>query len=193
MPLKKIVLDLETQKTFEEVGGRGKNHLLKVSVAGIYDYSSDRFQVFREYEIPQLSSILQTADQIIGYNIKDFDFEVLRPYLNFDIYSVPCLDLLTEIEAVLNHRIKLEDVAQATLGAGKSGSGLEAIRLFKNGQWDDLSKYCLDDVKITKQLYDYASKNHKLLYRDFFKVKEIPLKIINAAERVGVQHQAALF
>lgn len=191
--LKKIVLDLETQKTFEEVGGRGKNHLLKVSVAGIYDYSSDRFQVFREYEIPQLSSILQTADQIIGYNIKDFDFEVLRPYLNFDIYSVPCLDLLTEIEAVLNHRIKLEDVAQATLGAGKSGSGMEAIRLFKNGQWDDLSKYCLDDVKITKQLYDYAFKNHKLLYRDFFKVKEIPLKIINAAQRVGVQHQAVLF
>lgn len=191
--LKKIVLDLETQKTFEEVGGRGKNHLLKVSVAGIYDYSSDRFQVFREYEIPQLSSILQTADQIIGYNIKDFDFEVLRPYLNFDIYSVPCLDLLTEIEAVLNHRIKLEDVAQATLGAGKSGSGLEAIRLFKNGQWDDLSKYCLDDVKITKQLYDYAFKNHKLLYRDFFKIKEINIKITEPQPRVGVMHQASLF
>lgn len=191
--LKKIVLDLETQKTFEEVGGRGKNHLLKVSVAGIYDYSSDRFQVFREYEIPQLSSVLQTADQIIGYNIKDFDFEVLRPYLNFDIYSVPCLDLLEEIEKVLSHRIKLDDVAEATLGAGKSGSGVEAIRLYKNGQWDDLSKYCLDDVKITKQIYDYVFKNHKLLYRDFFKVKEIPLKIIEAIPRVGVQHQVALF
>lgn len=191
--LKKIVLDLETQKAFDEVGGRGKNHLLKVSVVGIYDYSNDRYQIFREHEIPKLSSILQTADQIIGYNIKDFDFEVLRPYLNFDIHTVPCLDLLEEIEKVLTHRIKLDDVAQATLGAGKSGSGTEAIRLYKNGQLEALEKYCLDDVKITKQIYDYVFKNHKLLYRDFFKVKEIPLKIIEAIPRVGVQHQAALF
>lgn len=191
--LKKIILDLETQKTFKEVGGRGKNHLLKVSVAGIYNYSTDRYQVFREYEIPKLAPILQTADQIIGFNIVDFDFEVLKPYLNFDVHQIPHLDLLLEIEKVLTHRIKLEDVAQATLGAGKSGSGMEAIRLFRNGQWEDLEKYCLDDVKITKQLYDYALKNHKLLYRDFFKVKEVPLQIAEAVPRVGVQHQAALF
>lgn len=190
---KKIILDLETQKSFEEVGGRGKNHLLKVSVAGIYDYSADRYQVFREHEIPRLSSVLETADQIIGYNIVDFDFEVLRPYLNFDIHQVPHLDILTEIEKVLNHRIKLEDVAQATLGAGKSGKGMEAIMYFKQGRFDDLQRYCLDDVKITKQIYDYAFKNHKLLYRDFFKVKEIPLKIADAVQRVGVMHQAALF
>lgn len=191
--LKKIVLDLETQKAFDEVGGRGKNHLLKVSVVGIYDYSQDRYQVFREHEIPKLSSLLQTADQIIGFNIKDFDFEVLRPYLNFDIHQVPYLDILEEIEKVLGHRIKLEDVAQATLGAGKSGSGKEALVLFKQGRWDDLEKYCLDDVKITKQVYDYVFKNQKLLYRDFFKVKEVPLKIIAPAPRVGVQHQASLF
>ena len=80
--LKKIVLDLETQKSFQDVGGRGKNHLLKISVCGIYDYSTDRFQIFEEHELSKLSPILQTADQIIGYNIKDFDFEVLRPYLN---------------------------------------------------------------------------------------------------------------
>src|SRR3989344_3674352 len=147
--LKKIVLDLETQKLFEEVGGRGKNHLLKISVVGIYDYSTDRYQIFREHEIPKLSSILQTADQIIGYNIKDFDFEVLRPYLNFNVDDLPYCDLL--------------------------------------------EKYCLDDVKITKQIYDYVIKNKKLLYRDFFKAKEIALKLEEAVPRVGVQHQAALF
>ncbi len=191
--LKKIVLDLETQKSFEEVGGRGKNHLLKLSVVGIYDFSIDRYQVFREHEIPKLSSILQTADQIIGYNIKDFDFEVLRPYLMFDIHKLPYLDLLEEVEKVLGHRVKLQDVAQATLGSGKSGSGRDALLFFKQGRWSDLEKYCLDDVKITKQLYDYVLKNQKLLFKDFFKVKEIPLKIVEATERVGVMHQAVLF
>ena len=87
--LKKIVLDLETQKSFQDVGGRGKNHLLKVSVACIYDYSTGKYSSFEEHEIAKLSPILQTADQIIGYNIKDFDFEVIQPYLNFNIHEVP--------------------------------------------------------------------------------------------------------
>lgn len=191
--LKKIVLDLETQKSFQDVGGRGKNHLLKVSVAVIYDYSTGKYTSYEEHELAKLSPILQTADQIIGYNITDFDFEVIQPYLNFNISEVPHLDLLTEIEKVLRHRIKLELVAQGTLGVGKSGNGLEAILYYNNGRMDLLKKYCTDDVKITKQLYDYALKNQKLLYKDFFKTKEIPLKIKEPTPRMGVQHQAALF
>src|SRR6185369_4204865 len=174
--LKKIVLDLETQKSFEEVGGRGRNHLLKISVCVVYDYSTDKYTSYEEHEIAKLAPILQSADQIIGYNIKDFDFEVIQPYLNFDISQVPALDLLAEIEKVLQHRIKLEVVAQGTLGSGKSGSGLEAILYYQNGRMDLLKKYCTDDVKITKQIYDYALKNQKVLYKDFFKTKEIPLK-----------------
>jgi DEAD/DEAH box helicase domain-containing protein len=191
--LKKIVLDLETQKSFQDVGGRGKNHLLKISVACIYDYSTGKYSSYEEHEITKLAPILQTADQIIGYNIKDFDFEVIQPYLNFNIHEVPHLDLLAEIEKVLHHRIKLDIVAQGTLGTGKSGNGLEAILYYQNGRMDLLKKYCLDDVKITKQLYDYVLKNGKLLYKDFFKTKEIALKIAEAVPRMGVQHQTALF
>lgn len=191
--LKKIVLDLETQKSFQDIGGRGKNHLLKISVACIYDYSTGKYSSYEEHEIAKLAPILQTADQIIGYNIKDFDFEVIQPYLNFNIHEIPYLDLLSEIEKVLHHRIKLDIVAQGTLGTGKSGNGLEAILYYQNGRMDLLKKYCLDDVKITKQVYDYALKNGKILYKDFFKTKELPLKILEAVPRMGVQHQAALF
>ncbi len=193
MKLKKIVLDLETQKSFEEVGGRGKNHLLKVSVCCIYDYSADRYLAYEEKELAKLAPLLQTADQIIGYNIKDFDFEVIQPYLNFDIFQVPYLDLLEEIEKALGHRLKLESVAQGTIGSGKSGSGKEALLYFKNGRMDLLKKYCLDDVKVTRQVYEYGLKNQKLLYKDFFKTKEIPLKIKDPQPRMGVKHQAALF
>lgn len=191
--LKKIILDLETQKSFQDVGGRGKNHLLKVSVACIYDYSAAKYSSFEEHELGRLAPILQTADQIIGYNIKDFDFEVLQPYLNFKLADIPHLDLLQEIEKVLKHRIKLEAVAQGTLGSGKSASGLEALSYFQNGRMDLLKKYCLDDVKITKQIYDYILRNGKVLYKDFFKTKEVLLKIAEPQPRVGVQHQTALF
>ena len=191
--LKKIVLDLETQKEFSEVGGKGKLQLLKVSVCGIYDYSTDRYLIYEENELPRLGPLLQTADQIIGFNIIDFDYNVLQPYLNFKISDVPTLDLLVEIEKTLGHRISLDTVAQGTLGSGKSGNGLEAVRYFKTGRIDELKKYCLDDVKITKQVYDYALANQKLLYKDFFKTKEVSIKIEQVKARAGVMHQAALF
>lgn len=191
--LKKIVLDLETQKSFEEVGGRGKNHLLKVSVCGIYDYSRDVFEIYEEHELPRLASLLQSADQIIGFNIKNFDYEVLQPYLNFSIHQIPAYDILEEIEKVIGHKIRLEAVAQATLGSGKSGNGLEALLYYKNGKMDQLKKYCLDDVRVTKQVYEHAFKNQKVLYRDYFSIKEIPLPCADPLSRVGVYTQEVLF
>jgi len=191
--LKKIVLDLETQKEFAEVGGRGKNHLLKVSVAGIYDYSQNKYSIYEERELPKLAPILQAADQIIGFNIKDFDFEVLQPYLNFNLADIPHYDLLTEIDRVLGHRISLDTVAQGTIGSGKTGTGKEAVLYWRNNRLDLLKKYCLDDVKITKQVYEYALKNQKLLYRDFFKTREIPLVCREPQARLGVLQQSVLF
>jgi DEAD/DEAH box helicase domain-containing protein len=191
--LKKIVLDLETQNLFQDVGGRGKNHLLKVSVCGIYDYQTSSYRMYEEKELPLLAPILQSADQIIGYNIKDFDFQVLQPYLNFDISEVPYYDLLEEIEKIIGHRIKLESVAQATLGTGKSGDGKEAVLYFRNGRMDLLKKYCQDDVKITKLVYEYALKHQKILYRDYFSVKEVALVVNEPNLRAGVKRQAVLF
>ena len=191
--LKKIVLDLETQKSFEDVGGRGKNHLLKVSVCGIYDYSQDRYSIYEESELPKLAPILQSADQIIGFNIKNFDFAVLQPYMNFDLATVPYYDILEEIEKAIGHRIKLESVAQGTIGSGKSGNGLEALLYYKNGRMDLLKKYCLDDVRVTKEVYDYALKHQKIMYRDYFSVREMPLSCKEHANRTGVFRQEVLF
>lgn len=191
--LKKIVLDLETQKSFEDVGGRGKNHLLKVSVCGIYDYSTDQYSIYEEHELPRLGSILQSADQVIGFNIKNFDFEVLQPYLNFDLSKVPYYDLLEEIQKVIGHRVKLESVAQGTIGSGKSGNGLEALLYYKNNRMDLLKKYCLDDVRVTKLVYDYALKNQKLLYRDYFNIRELQLVCHEPYNRAGVLRQEVLF
>ena len=191
--LKKIVLDLETQKSFEEVGGRGKNHLLKVSVCGIYDYSTNQYSIYEEHELPRLASVLQTTDQIIGFNIKNFDFAVLQPYMNFNVDTLPYFDILEEIERVIGHRVKLESVAQGTIGSGKSGNGLEALLYFRNGRMDLLKKYCLDDVRVTKEVYDYALKNQKLLYRDYFNIRELPVVCKEPVSRAGVFRQEVLF
>lgn len=189
----KIVFDLETQKDFNEVGGRDKNHLLKISVLGLYSYPEDKYYSFTESEIFRAAEMFQEADQVIGFNIKHFDFEVLRPYLNYDVDSLPYLDILLELEKLIGHRIKLDNVAQTTLGTGKNGDGLEAIRMYRQGRIDDLKKYCLNDVKITKEVYDYAQTYGKLLYKDYFDTREVKIFFPEPAAKKPAMRQTSLF
>lgn|SRR3989338_1631281 len=191
--LNKIVLDLETQKEFAEVGGRSKNRLLKVSVVGIYSYTEDKYQCFTEKELPNLSDLLAGVDQIIGFNNRQFDHEVLQPYMNFSLADIPTLDILEEVEKILGHRIGLDVIATATLGYGKINTGLGGIRLWKTGQIEELKKYCLNDVKLTREIYEYGQKYKKLLYRDFFETREIPVKFPEPLPRVNILKQTSLF
>lgn len=163
----KIVLDLETKKTFDEVGGQHNRHLLGVSVVGVYSYDRDKYRGFKEEEFPELLEILKNSELIIGFNSKGFDFQVLQPYFkDFDLSTLNHLDILEEIVYALGHRLKLETVAQSTLGYGKSGEGLDAIFYYKNNDWDKLIKYCLDDVKITKEVYDYGLAHGNIWYNN---------------------------
>lgn len=189
----KIVLDLETQKDFAEVGGRNKHHLLRVSLAGIYSFADGLYSCFLEKELHKLGEILAGADQIIGYNVRQFDYQVLQPYLNFRLEEIPTLDLLEEIEKVLGHRVGLAAVATATLGAGKTGSGIAAINLWKQGRIEELKAYCLNDVRLTAEIYEYGQKHGKLLYKDFFEVRQIPVSFPEAQKRVNVVRQSSLF
>ncbi len=189
----KLVLDLETQKDFAEAGGRSRHQHLRVSVAGVYSYAADQYLVFEEKDLHRLGELLHAADQVIGFNVRSFDYKVLAPYLNFSLAGIPTLDILEEIEKVLGHRIGLSVVATATLGQGKSGTGMEAIRLWKEGRIPELKEYCLDDVRLTRAIYEYGQANGKLLYKDFFETREIPVNFAEPLKRTNVARQASLF
>lgn len=191
--LNKLVLDLETQKDFAEVGGRNRHHLLRVSLAGIYLYNSDAYESFLEKDLHKLGELLVEADQVIGFNVLQFDYAVLQPYVNFSLKSLPTLDILVEIEKVLGHRLSLDSLATATLGAGKTGTGLNAIRLWRAGQLEKLREYCLNDVKLTRQIYEHGVRHGKLLYKDFFETREIPVKFEEPPPRQNIAKQVSLF
>ena len=163
---KKIVFDLETKKTFDEVGGYTNNHLLGVTVCGVYEYITGKYRVYKESELGEMEKLFAQADLLIGFNSKSFDNVVLQPYFsNLDLNKVPHLDILEETTRVLGHRLKLESIAQSTLYEGKSGSGLDAIKYYREGDWDSLIKYCLDDVRVTKEVYEYGFRQGKLWCR----------------------------
>ena len=183
-----VILDVETQKGFNEVD-RKKLHLLKVSVACLYDSRTNQYLSFEEKEMLKFEEYLKKADLLIGFNIRDFDMEVLSPYLITPIKNFPVLDILVEFEKVRGHRISLQSVAQATIGESKSGSGLDAIKYFQEGRMDELKKYCLDDVRITKEVYEYGLKHGKINFvsnRDYQKY-EVPVNWAQAVSEIKSQ------
>lgn len=177
-----LILDLETQKTFDEVG-RQNLHKLKVSVVGTYDYQTGQYASYEEHEIHALEERLKTVDLLVGFNVRRFDLAVLQPYLFMSADSVPVLDLLEEIEKVRGHRVSLQSLAQATLDDSKTGQGIDAVSLYRRGQMDTLKQYCLTDVRITKDLFEYGKVHQKVYFisnRDWKKY-EIPVQWGDAA------------
>ena len=173
----KLVLDLETQRDFNEVEGR-KPELLKVSVCGLYSYQENRYDAYLEADLStKLAPRLQAAELTIGFNIRRFDFPVLQPYLPYSVTTLPMLDIMEEVVKNLGHRLSLESLAQATLGRGKSGHGLDALRWFKEGKFDLITKYCLDDVKLTKELYDYGKEHGRLFATSRFSEEKLQIAV----------------
>ncbi len=170
-----IVLDLETQKSFDEVGGRENLHLLRVSVVGIYSYNQDLFRTFTEWETPSLRGILEEASLIVGFNIKRFDYPVIEPYLKRSLRDFPTLDIMEDVERFLGHRLSLDTLVKATLGEGKTGHGLDAIRYFREGEIEKLKSYCLADVRLTRDLYEYGKRHGHMKYQKNNEYRSIPV------------------
>jgi len=171
----KIIFDIETKNSFADVGGQENLKKLDVSVVGVYSYERDDYFCFGENELEKLKEIFKASDLLIGFAIKRFDLPVLEKHFSapgeFNIYSVPCFDILEEIERSLGHRVKLDDLAKANLGIGKTAVGLEAIEFYRNGEMEKLKNYCLNDVKITKELYEMLKSQGYLWIPQRFSVK----------------------
>ncbi len=158
-----VVFDLETQRSFDEVGGRSQLHRLGVSVGVAYRYDEDRFLTYREETIGELIELLTSADLVVGYNILGFDYAVLRGYTDRDLSTLPTFDIMYDLENRLGFRPKLESVATATLGTGKSADGLQALEWWRQGEIEKIEAYCREDVRVTRDLFDFGLRNRHVL------------------------------
>lgn len=173
-----LVIDVETKKSFAEVGGEDHIRALGVSVAGVYSYVKDAFFAYEERELPELENLLENTEHLIGFNLKHFDLPVLEPYFKkISLGRIAVTDMFEDAVNFLGHRVGLGGLAKATLGVSKSGHGLEALQWFKEGRMDDIKKYCLDDVKITRDLYEHGKKHGHVLFESFIdgKAHSIPV------------------
>ncbi|MCU0678002.1 MAG: ribonuclease H-like domain-containing protein [Candidatus Pacebacteria bacterium] len=171
-----IVFDLETQNIFEDVGSSDPA-ALDISVATFYDSVTDKYTTLTINELDQAWPIIEAADALVGYNSNHFDIPLLNKYYPGDLTQIKSIDLLESIRQSLGRRLRLDSVAEATIGAKKSGHGLQAVRWWKEGKIDEIKKYCEQDVKVTKKVFDYAMAHGHVKFKDGSRKREIPLDI----------------
>lgn len=172
--MKKIVFDIETSNLFSDVGANDPA-LLDISVVGIYESENNTYNAFMEKDLGNLWPIIEKADILIGFNSEHFDIPLLNKYYPGDLTSIKSVDILKEIKNSFGRRMKLDQIAEGTLGINKSGVGIEATKWWKNGEYQKVIDYCLDDVKITKEIYEFATANNFLKFKEDGKIITIPL------------------
>lgn len=167
-----VVLDLETKFSFRDYADHRK---LGVSVVGVFDYKSGEEKVFLENELAPLFRLLEDASYVVGFNIKGFDMPVLQAYYPGSVSSFPVVDILDDVKESLGRRLSLNGLSYATLGKRKSGNGLAALAYYREGKIEELCRYCLDDVRLTRELFEYGIKHGEILYLNEVKKEAIPV------------------
>ena len=161
-----VYFDLETKHSADEVGGWSHIDKMGMSIGVTYSTARGDYKIYGEPEVEELIKELQRADLVVGFNHIRFDYRVLEGYSIFDFSQVPSLDMLIVLNEKLGHRLKLDSIAQATLGCEKSAEGLQALEWFKQGKMAEIAEYCCFDVKITKLVHEYAAAHGHLFYNN---------------------------
>ena len=178
--MRKIVFDIETRNFFPDVGSNNPADL-DISLVGLYDYETNNYHSFLQEDFPKMWDIIEKADVFITFNGDHFDIPLLNKYYKGaergDLTKVRSLDIFKEIKNSSGRWLKLDKLAEGTFGRNKLGAGADAMVWWRQGEIEKIREYCLEDVRLTKEIYEYALKNKKLLFKEGPFVKEIKMDV----------------
>jgi hypothetical protein len=168
-----IYFDLETQRTANDVGGWEKKRDMGMSLGVTYSSDLNEYRIYPEKRVDELIHQLLRADLVVGFNVVNFDYQVLMGYTILDLpHQLRTLDLLVEVENAGGVKPRLDNIAQATLGIGKSGDGIDAIKWWREKRMLEIAEYCCFDVKVTKLVHEHGTHFQEVFYADKFKRKQ---------------------
>lgn len=180
---KNVVYDIET---FSPNGSESVDPLqMKLAVAVTFD-ENNKFKTWHEEQAEELIEFLLSFDHIIGFNIKHFDNAVISKYRSGakEELDKKSIDMLEAIEYKLGHRLKLQSVVSATLGISKTADGKQAMQWWLEGKKEEVEKYCINDVKITKDLFLHGFEKKEVLYESLGEIRKIRVDWFNPKKRV---------
>jgi DEAD/DEAH box helicase domain-containing protein len=173
-----VTFDIETANWMSDISSSDPADLT-IALVGVHDSETDAYTSYLKSDLWQLWPILERTDVLVGYNSEHFDIPLLNKYYPGDLTRIKSLDVMKEVYEALGRRLKLDTIAEGTLGVNKSASGAQSLQWWRAGEVEKVRQYCLKDVEITKGVFDYALEHHSLKYKELGKVREIKLNTSN--------------
>lgn len=137
-----------------------------ISVICAYDYALDNYRVFCRDNFDKFQDLVNQREIIIGYNSLAFDNRLCETN-KIIVPDDKSYDVLSEIwkakglEGYFDTKHKerymgtgLDNMCKVNFGTRKSGYGALAPVQWQKGEVGNVIDYCLNDVKLTKQLVD---------------------------------------
>ncbi len=171
MPERKVAFfDLETEQLFEDLGMESKwsrdPSKLSISCACV-KVNEEPCQVFLKEQAADLFQLLQSCDLVVGHNLYSFDYSVLQGAVHqpvANILNTKTLDMLFELEKKTGQRVALNDLAKLNLGLEKTEDSRSAPFLWRTGKRQQVINYCINDVELTKKVFEFGRDHQKLKY-----------------------------
>ena len=156
-----LVLDLETKDMYGGSTGKIISDL-SPSFVCVYSYKRNEYLSFFEADFPALKTLMGDPALLVGFSSNHFDLPILSKTLNLVFDKHPRVDLCEELEGRTGRRVGLNTLALVNLGKGKTGHAVEAPQLYAEKRFDELKSYCINDVVLTKELYDLVRAKKQL-------------------------------
>lgn len=133
-----------------------------ISVICVYDFVEDRYRVFMKDNLDEFQKLINERKTLVGFNSKGFDNKLCAAH-GLDLSKIYHYDLMLEIAKEANptgdpEKINfrgcgLEACCKANFeDISKNGDGALAPLLWQKGEVGKVVDYCLNDVKMTKEL-----------------------------------------
>jgi DEAD/DEAH box helicase domain-containing protein len=159
--VREIFLDVETQRLSGEVPG-GWNNIRGFGLSVAVTWNDPvGFREWYEGDAARLIAELETFDRLVTFNGVRFDLEVLAAYGSVGLLRDRSLDILKDLERRLGFRAKLQDIARATLGKVKTGSGPDAVTWWRSGDpvlQRRVVDYCRVDVELLRDIVAHGRR-----------------------------------
>ena len=181
-----LVYDIEIIKAIEErgqpripgieyCGGWNDHANMGISVICAYDYEDKRFRVFTESNQMVFWDLARRRAPLVGFNNVRFDNRVIEAAWEKRIHPSDCYDIMAELWKVdgldpdnfafqTHGGYGLDQCAFVNFGAHKTGSGANAPVLWQQDKIGDVIDYCMEDVRLTKLLFDRIQEQGFLIH-----------------------------
>jgi hypothetical protein len=131
----------------------------------VYNFGTAASDADRRALIAALESDFDAATSLCAYNGVRFDLPFMQndlhiPAKRITEWVLKTSDILEQLRLSEGAVCKLDHLCAINDVATKSSDGCAAVRMAREGRWEQLEKYCANDVHILCELYRKRTLKH---------------------------------